>query len=71
MCVEFEKNIYMLDIQVGSVRIVTSMAGTLTFLQQLGKLYRAFGVHIKGHQVPEPRLLDCARKVEEIESYLQ
>ena len=41
------RNLFMVDVQAGTLRLVTSMSGTRLFLANLDKLYAACKVHLK------------------------
>ena len=41
----------MTDVQVGTVKLVTSRRGTIEFLENLENLYRFFSIHEKGKMV--------------------
>ena len=46
LCTEGD-NIFLTDAQIGTVKLVTIVAGTIQFLENLGKFYGAFSVHPK------------------------
>jgi hypothetical protein len=73
MCAEFGTNLYTVDIQAGTMRLVTSMTGTLLYLENCGKLYSAFNVHLKGRHgdLIQHGLPHAIRKLQEILQYLQ
>jgi hypothetical protein len=59
ICIEREKNIYIVDTQNGSVKMLTDPKPTAKFLQQIGHMCRSFGMHRKGtHSIDA--LLDVA-----------
>ena len=72
MCCEFDTNLYIVDIQAGSLHLVTSMQGTEEFLQKLGKLYSSFGLTIKDGPPVEPTTLAGAiENLQELKLYLE
>ena len=49
VCAEMDKNIFVTDIQADTIKLITSIKGTIGFPKHLGLLYKAFSVHLK-HQ---------------------
>ena len=43
-------SVFITDGQIGTIKLVTNLEGTVEFLDNLGKLYRAFSVHHKQHE---------------------
>ena len=46
LCTEGD-NIFLTDAQIGTVKLVTTVTGTIQFLENLGQFYSAFSVHLK------------------------
>ena len=46
LCTEGD-NIFLTDAQIGTDKLVTTVNGTIQFLENLGKFYGAFSVHLK------------------------
>ena len=46
LCTEGD-DIFLTDAQMGTVKLVTTVTGTIQFLEDLGKFYGAFSVHLK------------------------
>ena len=44
----YEKSIFITDVAVGSIKLVTSLSETTAFLKNLGLLYDSFQIHTKG-----------------------
>lgn len=44
ICQEFDKNIYVADAQAGTIRLITTIKGSVQFLLNLRKLYSAFSL---------------------------
>ena len=61
ICVELDKNIFVTDAQTGSVKLITSIKGTVKFLSHLGLLYKAFSVHMKRQTVPKLSLFQAIK----------
>ena len=51
LCVEFNCVVYVCDVQTNCTKILTSLKQTATFLNAVGKIYKAFSVH-EEHQPP-------------------
>ena len=55
-------SLFVTDDQIGTVKLVTTIRGTIEFLQNLGKFYQAFSVHLK-HQPSEQHTLKEAHEM--------
>ncbi|CAB4044875.1 Hypothetical predicted protein [Paramuricea clavata] len=42
-----ENTLFVTDVSAGAIKLVTGLAGTITFLKMLGCLYESFGIHSK------------------------
>ncbi len=71
VCIENEKNVFITDSQTGCIKLITTIAGTVRFLQELGKLYMAFSVHLKHQNVPRLPIPDSVTKVGELKDFLE
>lgn len=71
VCTENERNVFITDSQTGCVKIITTITGTVRFLQELGKLYAAFSVHLKHQNVPRLPIFDSIHKVGELKDFLE
>lgn len=40
-----DNTLFVKDVLASSVKLVTALSGTITFLQMLGLLYDSFGIH--------------------------
>ena len=47
ICVENNKTILITDAQLGTIKLITEINDVNLFLENLGKLYEAFSVHLK------------------------
>lgn len=56
------------DAQTGSVKLITSIKGSVKYLGHLGLLYKAFSVHMNHQTVPK-RSLPQAIEPLEVDSY--
>ncbi len=59
IAVEFNNVVYVCDYDVGSIRMLTTLKNTATFLKSIGKLSSAFSIHEK-HQKYELSTIDEA-----------
>ena len=71
ICVEHKKKIFITDAQTGSVKLITSLKGIVKYLGHLGRLYKAFSVHMKHQTVPKHSLPQAIELLEELDSYLE
>ena len=55
-------SLFVTDGQIGTVKLVTTIRGIIEFLQNLGKFYQAFSVHLK-HQLSEQHTLKEAHEM--------
>ena len=59
ICVEFDHVVYLSDYATGSIRMLTTLKNTASFLKAVGKLSTAFSVHEK-HQSYDTKTMDEA-----------
>ncbi|CAB4045052.1 Hypothetical predicted protein, partial [Paramuricea clavata] len=45
--ITLENTLFVTDVSAGAIKLVTGLAGTITFLKMLGCLYESFGIHSK------------------------
>ena len=62
-------SIFVTDGQIGTIELVTNLEGTIEFLENLGKLYRAFSVHHKHQQHENCTLKEAHQMVKAVSSY--
>ena len=70
ICSEFDKNLYAVDIQSGTIRLITTMNGTADFLNVLSKLYATFNVHLDKGNHPLT-LQNAVDNLRDIKHYLE
>ena len=61
--------IFVTDGQIGTIKLVTNLKGTIEFLENLGKMYRAFSVHHKYQQHKNCTLKEAHQMVKAVSSY--
>ena len=64
-------NILLTDVQIGTVKLVTAVTGTVEFLDNLGKFYGAFSVHIKNRPVKRHTIEEAYQMVKDVSSYIK
>ena len=64
-------NVFVTDSQIGTVKLVTTIRGTVEFLENLGKFYRAFSVHFKRQQIEKHPLKEAHQMVQGVSSYFK
>ena len=62
-------SIFVTDGQIGTIKLVTNLEGTIEFLENLGTLYRAFSVHHKHQQHKNCTLKEAHQMVKTVSSY--
>ena len=70
VCTEGD-NILLTDAQIGTVKLVTTVTGTVEFLDNLGKFYGAFSVHIKNRPVKRHTIEEAYQMVKGVSSYIK
>lgn len=68
LCSEFN-SFYVADHKSKSIRLMTPIDGTICFLENLGTLYDAFGVHSKGVITKPLPLVTVISKIKTVEYY--
>ena len=67
-----ENALFVTNVSAGALKLVTSLAGTITFLKMLGCLYECFGIHSKGMSVGNTSSLENAKdNVVMVNKYMQ
>ncbi len=61
--------LYVTDVATGMVRMITPLSGTLKFLKNLGFLFDAFGVHLKGEKPLAVPLLEAIATLTKIVTF--
>ena len=64
------KVIYITDIGTGSVRMITPLSGTVSFLFHLAQLYDCFGVHMKGEEPAKCSVGHAIPTVEKVSAFV-
>ena len=62
-------SVFVTDGQIGTIKLVTKLEGTIEFLENLGNLYRAFSVHHKHQQYKILTLKEAHKMVKSVCSY--
>ena len=68
---EREQNTYIVDTQMGSVKLLVDLKPTALFLSNIGQLYAAFGVHMKRKKSISAPIVQGVQTVEDINDYIQ
>lgn len=63
-------NIFVTDAQIGTVKLITTITGTVQFLRNLGELYGAFSVHLKNKPTQRRTLSEAQEMVKNVSIYL-
>ena len=72
ICVENNKTFQVTDAQVGAIKLITEINYVNFFsLENLGKLYEAFFVHLKHKRVNTSSLPEAAEKVNSLDVFLK
>ena len=71
ICVENNKTILVTDAQLGAIKLITEINDVNLFLENLGKLYETFSVHLKHKRVNTSSLPEAAEKVNSIDVFLK
>ena len=50
LCVEFDHVVYVCDARTSCIKVFTTLTETATFLDAVGKIYKAFSIHDKHAQ---------------------
>ncbi|KXJ07208.1 hypothetical protein AC249_AIPGENE9328 [Exaiptasia diaphana] len=66
MC-SIENSLMVTDGDAGTVKLVTGLSGTVTFLKMLGKLYDSFDIHLRGASIELVSLHDALDNVKSVE----
>jgi hypothetical protein len=68
--VEKEHNIYIVDTQIGAVKLLVDTKPTAKFCKHIGVLYDAFGIHRKGQKVDSAPIGQGMENVNIVNAYL-
>ena len=63
-------NIFVTDGQIGTVKLVTTIRGTIEFLENLGKFNRAFSVYLKHQPREEYTIQEAHQMVKDVSAYV-
>ena len=69
--VENNKTFQVTDAQVGAIKLITETNYVNLFLENLGKLYEAFSVHLNHKRVNTSSLPEAAEKVNSLDVFLK
>ena len=67
----YEKTLFVTDVAVGTIRLVTSLSKTVSFLKNLGCFYDTFGIHEKGTPAKKVTLREAKENVNKVCSEVQ
>ena len=70
VCTEGD-NILQTHAQIGTVKLVTAVTGTVELLDNFGKFYGAFSVHIKNRLVKRHTIEEAYQVVKGVSSYIK
>ena len=65
------RSLFVTDGQIGTVKLVTTLRGTVAFLENLGQFYQAFSVHFKHQPVKQHTLKEAHEMVESVSTYFK
>lgn len=70
LCTEGD-NIFLTDAQIGTVKLVTTVTGTIQFLENLGKFYGAFSVDLKNRPTKRHTIEKAHEMVKDVSAYIK
>ena len=70
LCTEGD-NIFLTDAQIGTVKLVTTVAGTIQSLENLGKFYGAFSVYPKNRLSKRHTIEEAHEMVKDVSAYIK
>lgn len=70
LCTEGD-NIFLTDAQIGTVKLVTTVTGTIQFLENLGQFYGAFSVHLKNRSTKRHTIEEAHEMVKDVSAYIK
>ena len=70
LCTEGD-NIFLMDAQIGAVKLVMTVTGTIQFLENLGKFYGAFSVHLKNRPSKRHTIEEAHEMVKDVSAYIK
>ena len=70
LCTEGD-NIFLTDAQIGTVKLVTTVTGTIQFLENLGQFYGAFSVHLKNRSTKRHTIEEAHEMVRDVSAYIK
>ena len=62
----YEKSIFVTDVAVGSIKLVTSLSETTAFLKNLGLLYYSLQIHTKGTPAKKVTLNEATKNIDTV-----
>ena len=71
LCVEFDHVVYVCDARTSCIKVFTTLTETATFLDAVGKIYKAFSIHEKHAQYHLCSLREATTLVNETLQYLR
>ena len=71
LCVEFDHVVYVCDARTSCIKVFTTLTETATFLDAVGKIYKAFSIHEKHVQYHLCNLQEATTLVNETLQYLR
>ena len=71
LCVEFDHVVYVCDARTSCIKVFTTLTETATFLDAVGKIYKAFSIHEKHTQYHLCNLQEATSLVNETLHYLR
>lgn len=70
LCTE-GNNIFLTDTQIGTVKLLTTVTGTIQFLENLGKFCGAFSVHLKNRPTKGHTIEEAHEMVKDVSAYIK
>jgi len=70
LCTE-GSNMFVTDAQIDTIKLITTVSGTILFLENLGRFYSAFSVHLKNKPTPKHSLVEAHQMVKTVSSYVK
>ena len=71
VCTNESDDIFVTDGQIGTVKLVTTVTGTIQFLENLRKLYGAFSIHLKNKPAKKHTIEEASQMVKHVSSYIK
>ena len=64
-----EKTIFLTDVATGTIKLVSGLSGTVSFLRTLCCLYDSFGIHAKGMRAVKVTIKEASQNLSQINKY--